>query len=199
MYTKNPDHMMYASRDMERDRFLRYGVWLLHMYTINEDHTMYGSLDIKARQAEFIVILCNFLPFDPLNNPKNQNIEKMKKSLETSFYTCASQMTIIWCTAPEMWSILDYFLPFYHPNNLENQHLEKLNKIPGDIILRSCTTNENDMMYGSLDMERNRQNLFSLWTILCPFNPLTNQKIKILKKWKKYKKTKRKRLEISSF
>ena len=65
------------------------------MYTINEDHTMYGSLDIKARHAEFIVILCNFLPFDPLNNPKNQNIEKMKKSLETSFYTCASQMTII--------------------------------------------------------------------------------------------------------
>ena len=88
-----------------------------------------------------------------------------------------------------MWSILDYFLPFYHPNNLENQHLEKLNKIPGDIIiLRSCTTNENDMMYGSLDMERNRQNLFSLWTILCPFNPLTNQKLKKMKKIQKNKK-----------
>ena len=60
------------------------------MYTINEDHTNVWLLSIKARQAEF-VILCNFLPFEPPNNPKNQNIEKMKKSLEISFYTCASQ------------------------------------------------------------------------------------------------------------
>ena len=37
-----------------------------------------------------------------------------------------------------------------------------------------------------------RQNFFSFWTIFCSFTPLTMQKIKILKKWKK-------RLEISSF
>ena len=55
-----------------------------------------------------------------------------------------------------MWSILDYFLPCYHSNNLENQHLEKLNKMPEDIItLRMCTTNDNHMMYGFLDTQRN--------------------------------------------
>ena len=37
-----------------------------------------------------------------------------------------------------------------------------------------------------------RQNVFSFWTIFCSFTPLTMQKIKILKKWKK-------RLEASSF
>ena len=32
-----------------------------------------------------------------------------------------------------------------------------------------------------------RQNFLSFWTIFCPFTPsLTNQKIKILKKWKKH-------------
>ena len=29
------------------------------------------------------------------------------------------------------------------------------------------------------------QNFLSLWTIFCTFTPITNQKIKILKKWKK--------------
>ena len=37
------------------------------------------------------------------------------------------------------------------------------------------------MMHGSWYMKSNRQNLFSCWTIFCPFTPLTTQKI--LKKW----------------
>ena len=43
------------------------------------------------------------------------------------------------------------------------------------------------MMYDSSDIERNWQNFFSFWTIFCPFtsNPITTQRIKILKKKKK--------------
>ena len=64
-----------------------------------------------------------------------------------------------------------------------------LKKTPGDIIiLHICTINDNHMMYGSWDMECNRQNFLSFWTIFCPFTPLWTQKIKILKKWKKYLK-----------
>ena len=44
----------------------------------------------------------------------------------------------------------------------------------------------------SWDMERNGQNFLSFWTIFWPFTPLTTQKIKILKIWKKS-------LEIWSF
>ena len=63
----------------------------------------------------------------------------------------------------------------------------------GDIIiLHMCTINDNHMIYGSRDMEHDRQNFLSFWTIFCPFTPLTTQKIKILKKWKKH-------LEILSF
>ena len=76
---------------------------------------------------------------------------------------------------------------------METQEIKilKWKKRPGDII-PMCTTNENHMMYGSWDMESTTQNFFSFWTIFCPFTPLTPQKIKILKKWKK-------RLKISSF
>ena len=106
---------------------------------------------------------------------------------------------VIWCMVSEITSdtvtfvILGYFLPFYPANNLKNQNCEKMKKKPGDIIiLHLYTTNDNRMMYDSWDMERDRQNFFSFWTIFCPFTPLTTQKIKILKKWKTS-------LEISSF
>ena len=62
-------------------------------------------------------------------------------------------------------------------------------KTPGDIIiLHLGTTNDNHMMYGYWDTERDRQNFFSFWINLPP----NYQEIKILKKWKK-------RLEIWSF
>ena len=63
--------------------------------------------------------------------------------------------------------------------------LKKWKKTPGDVILYMCTINENHMMYGSWDMERDRHNFLSLWTIFCPFTPLTTRKVKILKKWNK--------------
>ena len=69
-----------------------------------------------------------------------------------------------------------------------------MKKPPGDIIiLHKCTKNYDQMMYGSWDMVRDRCNwYFSFWAIFCIFTPLTAQKIKSLKKWKKL-------LEISSF
>ena len=36
--------------------------------------------DIKCKGQFFFVILGHFLPFDPPNNPKNQNFEKIKKT-----------------------------------------------------------------------------------------------------------------------
>ena len=109
-------------------------------------------------------------------------------------------MMIIWCMDPEVWSttdeffiVLGYFLPFYASNSWENQNFEKMKKMPRDnIILHMCIINENHMMYGSWDMECDRHNFFSFWTIFWPFTPVTTWKIKILKKWKKC-------LQISSF
>ena len=49
----------------------------------------------------------------------------------------------------------------------------------------TCTIHDNHIMHGSWDMEHNRQNFLSFWTVFCPFTYLWTQKIKILKKWKK--------------
>ena len=138
---------------------------------------------------EFFVILGHFLPFDPPNNPKNQNFEKMKKkttnkqNLEIlAFYTCILQMMIIWYIVLQKWSATDrifyQFGPFFAlllPLQPRKSKLWKNEKI---------TINDNHIIYGSWDIKCDRQIFLSLWAIFCPFTPLT-QKIKILKKWKK--------------
>ena len=142
-------------------------------------------------------MFCHFGPFllvDLPNNPKNQNFEeKWKTHLEIlSFYTCVLQMMIIWCMVPEILSTTDrnfchfrLFFALLTPYNPENQNFEIMKKIPGGIIILNMSTiNENHMMYDSWDMEHDRQDFLSFWTIFCPFTPpsplpLTTQSIKI--------------------
>ena len=77
-------------------------------------------------------------------------------------------------------------------NNPKNQHFEKMKKTPRDIILHKFTINDNHMIYDSWDISQNRQIFLSSWAIFCPFTPLTAQRMKIFKKWKKH-------LEISFY
>ena len=114
---------------------------ILHMSTINQDHMLYGSWDVKCKGKSF-TSFCTFLLFDPSNNPKNQNSEKIKQHLEIlSFYTCVPQMTIISCMVLEISSmtnrifvILGYFLPFYPP---ENQTFEKMNCSENELLRKN--------------------------------------------------------------
>ena len=50
------------------------------MHTINENHMIYGSWDKEHDRPNFFVILGHFLPFYSTNNPKNQNLEKIKQT-----------------------------------------------------------------------------------------------------------------------
>ena len=122
-------------------------------------------------------------------------------SLEMSlFYIRVLKIMIIWCMLPEIKSATDIIfchfgpnfalLPHYWPQKLK---FAKNVKKPRDIIfLHMCTINENHVMSGSWDARCNRQSFLLFWVIFCPFTPLTIQKFKILKKWKKL-------LEISWF
>ena len=81
--------------------------------------------------------------------------------------------------------ILDHFLPFYLSNNPKNQNFEKLERTTGDIIiLQMCTINDDQMIYGSWDIEPD--------IFFCHFGPFSTpppttqtQNIKILEKFKK--------------
>ena len=110
---------------------------------------------------------------------------------------------IRWCTIPEIWCVRCncYFLfwaIFCTFTPLKAQKIkifEKMKKMPGNIIiLQMCTKHYDQIMYISWYMACDRRNCyyFSFGAIFCPFTPLTAQKVKILKKW-------RKSPEISSF
>ena len=83
-------------------------------------------------------------------------------------------------------SFWGHFLPFKpHYQTRKSKFWKNKKNSPGGIIFHTCVVNDIHMMYSSWDMECNRQNFLSFWTIFCPFTPLTTQKIKIFKKWKK--------------
>ena len=153
-----------------------------------------------SSMTEFFVILGHFLPFDPPNNPKNQNFEKTKKPGDIIIlHLCTANVDHMmygsWDIKCDRQNFLSFwasfFLPFYRPNNPENQNFEKNEKRLGDvIILHMSTMNQNHMMYDSWDTARNRNfsHFGPFFALLAPtpsFPLLTTQRIKILKKWKK--------------
>ena len=97
-------------------KWISYDVWFLRY---------------AAWQTEFFVIFGHFLHFNPTNNSKNQNFEKIKKPLEMpSSYTSIPKIMIICYTVPEIWSVtgvivIFHFRPFFAilpPNSLKNQN-----------------------------------------------------------------------------
>ena len=149
------------------------------------------------------------LPFCPNNSLKNQNFEKVKKTLgdtpgETPFFYCVLQMTIIWSMAPEIWmkcnkqnffSFWIIFSPFtspHPPSTPQKKNSKKIKEMLRDItILDMCTINQNYVMYSSWDIEHDRQIFLYLWVIFCPFTPKQPRSSKF---WKMKENTK-----ISSF
>ena len=174
----------------------------LHLHTKNDDHMMCGSWDMERDRPNFSSIWVIFWPFTPLTTPKIKILKKWKSTWRYHYFMQVYhkwQSYDVWFLECEMWgteffAILGLFLPFYNTNNPKNQNFEKMKKTLGDIIiLHKCTKNHNHMLYYSWDMAHNGCNFyFSFRAIFCPFTSLTAWKIKIYKKWKKH-------LEISFY
>ena len=138
------------------------------------------------------IILANFLPFQPLVILENQNFNTEKNTWRYYHFThlhnkwqshnlCFLRYGAL---QTNLFVILDYFLPFYPPMDPENLNFEKMKKPSEDIIiLQICTINDSHMMYGSYNMECNRQNFLSFCTIfaLLPSEP-KNSKFRINEK-----------------
>ena len=129
---------------------------------------IYGSWDME-HEIEFLSF-SHFLPFYPTNNLKNQNFEKMKKKLLeiSSFYTCASHMTITSCMVSEICGATDkifcLFVPLFVlllPLTTQKIKIMKKRKKHFEILpFYTCTINENHLTYGSWERQRERQNFF---------------------------------------
>ena len=163
---------------------------------------MYGSWDMKCDRQNSLSFFIIFCPFTP-NSPKIKILKKWKKVPGDIIilHMCAKNydqmMYGFWDMVCDRcncyFSFWDIFCLFTPQTTQKIKILKKLKKSPRDIIiLKICTKNYDQMMYGSWDMMHDGCNYFSVWAIFCPFTPLTTQKIKILKKWIPC-------LEISSF
>ena len=79
--------------------------------------------------TELFEILDCFLPFYPPNNPKIQNLEKMKKPLEISLYNSVPIFMIICYPVPDIWCMTDviifYFGPFFSLLQPKNSKFKK--------------------------------------------------------------------------
>ena len=83
----------------------------------------------------------------------------------------------------DFWTIFCSFTP---TTTLKIKIFKKMKKNHLEILsfLHECPINGNYIMYGSWDMECNRQNFWPFWLTCCPFTLVTTWKIKILKKMK---------------
>ena len=174
---------------------------ILLIFTKHHNHVMYVSWNTEWGKHN-----CPFTTSPPPNPPpppfpiphpndlKNENFEKKwETGLEIlSFYTYMCTINEnhmiygLWnirCDRDKFSSFWAIFCPF-SPLMIWKIKILTLKKTPGDIILHICTITDNHMMYGLWDVEKNRHNFLSFWTLFCPFTPLLTQKIKILKKWK---------------
>ena len=147
-------------------------------------------------KAEFFVILGHFLPSDPPNSPKNQNFEKNEKKNNNNWrYYHFTYVFHKW-KSYDVWFLRygagqteffltdDLFFVYLPPNNPENQNFEKWKK---RVAISFTQVYHKWQSYDAWFLR-----YVSFWVIFCSFTPLTTQKIKILKKWKK-------ELEIPSF
>ena len=58
--------------------------------------------------TEFSLVLDQFLPFAPPNNPGNENFEKMKKTTGVFIVLHKRTITIIRCMVLEIWSMTEF-------------------------------------------------------------------------------------------
>ena len=102
-----------------------------------------------------------------------------------SFYMCVSKTMIIWGTVPETWSETEFFvlLSNYWPRKLKFG--KKCKKYLGIFWFYICVPQMTIIWCMLSEIWSTTDIIFVILGYFCPFTPLTTQKRKILKKWKK--------------
>ena len=124
---------------------------------------MYGSWDMEHDWQNLLLFWTIFCPFTLPGSQKNQNLEKMKKSLEiSSFYTNIPKIMIICYTVLEIQCMTDVIIIFYFglffvllpPTSQKIKIFKKWKKHQEISSFYTCTKNTDQMMYGSWNMVR---------------------------------------------
>ena len=142
--------------------------------------------------GRFLIIFCHFNP------PTTRKIRILKKWKKTPEDIIILQICTInedymiygswdmkrnWHNFFSFWAV---FCPFNPLTTQGEKFFSKMKKIPGNIIIsHMCTINNIHMMYGSWDMECDRE-FFVILDQILPFYPPNNLKNKNFVKMEKY-------------
>ena len=163
LHYKKHEQMMYAYSDMEcnshfrpffvilphyRPRKLKFGKNVIsswRYYPFKHVHHKSRSYDVqflryKVQRTMFFLIYGHFLPFDPPNNPKIQNFEKIKKTPGDIIILNENHMMYGSWNIKSVTDIIFYhfelfFCPFTPLTAQKIKILKKMKKTPGDIII----------------------------------------------------------------
>ena len=125
---------------------------ILHMCTKNHNHMMYGSWDIEHDGQIFLSCSTIFCRFNPLTTQKWKSSKNEKNTWIYYHFTHLYhkwQSYDVWFLKYGVWQTeyfvnLDHFLPFYPLKIWKIKILKKWKKKPQDIIiLHKCTTNHD--------------------------------------------------------
>ena len=174
----------------ETQNFLSFYIHVYHKWKSYDIQL----LKYKVRQKEIFDFLCHFLSFQPLDSLENQDFNSEKNTWRYYHFTHLHHKWKpydVWflrfCHSGPFFALL----PPYNAHLLWTQKIKIFKKIGKNTGRYYHFTNINDSHMMS-DTECNGQHFLSFWTGFCSFTPLTTQKIKI---WKKFKKC----LETLSF
>ena len=84
-----------------------------HMCTKNHNHMMYGSWDIDFDRHNFLSFWVMFCPFTALRIRKNKILKEWEKRLEIALYTSVPKIMIICYTVPEICRVTDVIFIFH--------------------------------------------------------------------------------------
>ena len=152
---------------------------ILHRCIKNENHMMYGSWEMECARHNFLSFWAILYSFTLLTIQEITILKKMKKTLEDiKLKLCTTNDDHMiygsWDVESNIHNFLLFwaiFCPFTPLTTRKIKILKKNKKTLYFIISHLCTTNENRMMYVSWDMESNRHDFLSIWTIICLFTP----------------------------
>ena len=160
-------------------KFWKKKAWRYYHSTLvyHKWQVMYASWDLECE-----TLFCHF------DDPKNQNLEKLKKTPGDIilFHMCTINQDQM---MDGSWDIKREGQSFLSTRKI--QILKKWKKRLKILSFYMCTINENHMTCGSWDMEWDRQNVFVILSLFLLFYSTNNPKNKNFK-WKKC-------LKISSF
>ena len=149
------------------------------MCIIDEDHMIYGSWNIRCSRQNFLLFWAMFCTFTPLKTWKIKIVTNNKKKNTRRYYHFTHvhhkwQSYDVWFlkygAQQRIFCHLGSFFGLLHPYGpRKSKFSTKKNqkkKTSGDIIILH---NVHHMVYGSCDMECNRQTFLLFWTIFYPF------------------------------